>query len=471
MVKGIALLLLGAMFVAVAFSASTKDWKERAIYQVLTDRIERTNGDNTPCDNLSDYCGGTYQGLMNELDYIQNMGFDAIWISPIVTNTPNGYHGYWAQDIYTLNPYFGTESDFVNFVAECHKRDIYVMVDVVANHMGPVGFNYTTLTPFNTQSSYHDCYDYCTNCDIQNYACLRNEIYNCRTAGLPDLNQSNQTVKNTLINWISGLVQKYNVDGLRIDTILEVEADFWGDFCNAAGVYSVGETFSGDVNCLAAYTNDVPGLLSYPMYYSLKNAFMGGDNGQSLVQVNYTQNLYTQQISDPYAMGTFIDNHDNPRWLHLDSDYVYYKSALTYVVYGIGIPIIYYGTEQGYAGGNDPNNREPLWTSNFNQNAELYEFLKLIVSFRQQQNLGPTEYIQRYLLDNFLCWTRGDIMVAVTNQKKNIHYDVCFNPYSPGQKLCNLFYPNDDCVDVDSKGCVPVYLNGGEQKIYYPVDN
>eukprot|EP00122_Pirum_gemmata_P002431 Pgem_evm1s2188 len=64
------------------------------------------------------------------------MGFDAIWISPVIKNTPNGYHGYWAEDIYSLNPYFGTEQDFVDFIKKCHDNDIHVMVDVVGNHMG-----------------------------------------------------------------------------------------------------------------------------------------------------------------------------------------------------------------------------------------------------------------------------------------------------------------------------------------------
>ena len=82
--------------------------------------------------------------------------------------------------------------------------------------------------------------------------------------------------------------------------------------------------------------------------------------------MNYTLEQYQAKIADPYAMGTFIDNHDNERWLYVNGDHVYYKSALVYVLYGTGIPIIYYGTEQGYAGGDDPNNREPLWTSQYN---------------------------------------------------------------------------------------------------------
>ena len=84
------------------------------------------------------------------------MGFDAIWISPIVDNTPGGYHGYWARDWYKVNENFGSEDDLKNLVNEAHNRGIYVMVDVVANHVGPVGTDYSTISPFNKAEHYHE---------------------------------------------------------------------------------------------------------------------------------------------------------------------------------------------------------------------------------------------------------------------------------------------------------------------------
>jgi alpha-amylase len=66
------------------------------------------------------------------------MGFDAIWISPIVTNTPNGYHGYWMQDLYGFNPKFGSKADLQALIQACHSRNMFVMLDVVGNHVGPV---------------------------------------------------------------------------------------------------------------------------------------------------------------------------------------------------------------------------------------------------------------------------------------------------------------------------------------------
>ncbi|KID94029.1 alpha-amylase A type-3 precursor, partial [Metarhizium majus ARSEF 297] len=87
----------------LAHAADTNAWKSRSIYFALTDRIARSSNDNggDPCDNLGDYCGGTFQGLEGKLDYIRGMGFDAIWITPVVANAAGGYHGYWAQDLTT----------------------------------------------------------------------------------------------------------------------------------------------------------------------------------------------------------------------------------------------------------------------------------------------------------------------------------------------------------------------------------
>ena len=130
--------LLVAGFAALASAGDTAAWKQRTVYQLLTDRFARANGDTSGCD-LHNYCGGTYDGIVQHLDYIKDLGFDAIWISPVVDNLDGGYHGYWAKNWEGLNQHFGDEASLKNFVSECHKRDIWVMVDVVANHVAPIG--------------------------------------------------------------------------------------------------------------------------------------------------------------------------------------------------------------------------------------------------------------------------------------------------------------------------------------------
>lgn len=161
-------ILIFLFFSGVVLAETAEQWKSRTIYQLLTDRFARTDGSTNGCGNISNYCGGSYRGLINHLDYIQGMGFDAIWISPIIDNYGGGYHGYWGRDIYTLNSHFGSESDLVELITECHKRGIWVMVDVVANHMGNTDKNYSSNKLFTDAANYHD---YCiiSDHDFQNH--------------------------------------------------------------------------------------------------------------------------------------------------------------------------------------------------------------------------------------------------------------------------------------------------------------
>lgn len=91
------------------------------------------------------------------------MGFDAIWISPVVTNSPGGYHGYWALNWNEINPYFGTAQELKDLVSAAHAKGIWVMVDVVANHVAPIGTDYAQVTPYNQEIHYH------TDCQITNW--------------------------------------------------------------------------------------------------------------------------------------------------------------------------------------------------------------------------------------------------------------------------------------------------------------
>lgn len=104
-----------------------------------------------------------YKGITNNLDYIQGMGFDAIWISPIVDNLDGGYHGYWARNWEKLNDHFGSADDLTALVSACHDKNIWVMVDVVANHVAPIGDDFSQIYPFNHREHYHN------DCEIKNF--------------------------------------------------------------------------------------------------------------------------------------------------------------------------------------------------------------------------------------------------------------------------------------------------------------
>lgn len=111
------------------------------------------------------------------------------------------------------------------------------MVDVVANHMGNLDQNYGQNVPFNSPDHYHD---FCIISDNDFATKNQNRIENCRLASLSDLKQENDWVRTKLLEWIKDLVDKYHIDGIRIDTVPEVPKWFWSQFNKAAGVYAVG---------------------------------------------------------------------------------------------------------------------------------------------------------------------------------------------------------------------------------------
>ena len=132
-----------ALLATIAIAGNTADWKKRSVYQVLTDRYHKNNNDTNACNNLSNYCGGTFNGIANNLDYIAGMGFDAIWISPVIDNLDPGYHGYWGRNWEEINSHFGTKNDLKSLVSKAHSKGIWVMVDVVANHVAPIGTDFS----------------------------------------------------------------------------------------------------------------------------------------------------------------------------------------------------------------------------------------------------------------------------------------------------------------------------------------
>jgi alpha-amylase len=129
-------------------STHVKDWRDEVIYQVLVDRFANGDVNNdflVRPGPLARYQGGDWQGIIDHLDYFQELGVTTLWISPIVKNVEtdadvDAYHGYWAQDLTELNPHFGDLSDLRRMTAAVHERGMKVVLDIVTNHMGQVFF-------------------------------------------------------------------------------------------------------------------------------------------------------------------------------------------------------------------------------------------------------------------------------------------------------------------------------------------
>ena len=124
----LAILVILYTYLALATALTNEAWRSQSIYQLLTDRYARTDGSTTACSDLGKYCGGTWQGIINKLDYIQSMGFTAIWISPITeqiqgtTHYGDAFHGFWPQKINEVNANFGTVGDLQALSAALHQR-------------------------------------------------------------------------------------------------------------------------------------------------------------------------------------------------------------------------------------------------------------------------------------------------------------------------------------------------------------
>ena len=444
--RPIALLILFLLSTTIS-GKSKEEWKSRSIYQILTDRFARTS--DTGYCNYSQYCGGNYQGIINKLDYIKGMGFDAIWISPIVENTEGSYHGYHLTNLYNLNYHFGSEDDFKALITACHNKDIWVMVDVVANHVGPIGTDYSRITPFNLAEHYHDY------CDINDWT-DQWQIENCRLSGLPDLKQENDWVTQQLLNWISDLISKYNIDGIRIDTIMEVPKWFWDKFRSSAGVFQIGEAFNGDIGYVADYQNHLDSVFNYPLYYTIESSFCGSFYNLEGYWFNSRP-----KFPAPEYTATFVENHDNPRFLNRCNDRGKFTNAVVFSLLWEGVPVFYYGGEQYYSGGNDPNNREPLW-DNYNTGTEIYRILGIVNALRKSVSIWNLNIVQRYADDNFYAFTRGNVLACFSNTN-SLQRTITYHEFSEGTKLCNVLY-DGDCVSV-SGGKININM-GDYPKVY-----
>ncbi|QIX00198.1 hypothetical protein AMS68_005715 [Peltaster fructicola] len=473
-------------------AASSADWSSRSIYQVLTDRFARTDLSTTAPCNTGDsiYCNGTWVGIMNKLDYIKDMGFDAVWISPITTqlegNTPYGwaFHGYWQQDITTVNYHFGTEAELIALAAALHSRGMYLMLDVVINHVGwngaPNTVNYTAFNPFSSPSQYH------TYCPI-NYTDTANltQIEDCwlgdTVVSLPDLRTEDASVANTWNTWIANTVSKYSIDGLRLDSAMQVDPAFWAGFGSASNMYMVGEVYNADPTLVCSYQNELPGLLNYPVYWPLFRAFTSTSGNISALASAMTQ--MTDDCKDTSLLGSFSENHDLPRVAEANSDINLAQNILVFTILQDGIPIVYQGQEQHYAalgavmsGEPAPWNREALWLSGYNQSAVLYQLIaKLNLARKNAIGVDVSHLAYRnwpiYQDEHTLAMRKGNMITVLSNQGSNSGtYTLPLNStLLPGTKVTELLTCTE--LTVDGGGGLAVPMSQGLPRVYYPSAN
>ncbi|QRV91311.1 alpha-amylase [Ceratobasidium sp. AG-Ba] len=466
-----------------AFAASAADWQARSIYQVVTDRFATSDGSGPQC-NTADrkYCGGTFKGITSHLDYIQNMGFDAIWISPIVKNIGGStgygeaYHGYWPMDLYNLNDGFGTPDDLKELSAALHKRGMYLMVDVVVNHFAatstPPSLTYSGYTPFNAETDYHPlCWIQDNNNQTQVEQCWVGDT----TVALMDINTESDNVVNTYNAWIKNLTSFYSIDGIRIDTAKHIRKDFWPAFVKSSGVFSIGEILSNETDYTGDYTNYMDAVLDYPSWFAVTQAFASTTGNIALIAQNIPE---TQQHfkNGGISTGAFLENHDQPRFQSWTTDLSLVKNAMAYTFVTDGIPILYYGQEQGYTGGNEPASREALWFSSYQtENKPLVDHVVKMNAVRKASIAADAKFLSTQMKviannTNNIAVQKGKLLSALTNLGSKgaaQTFELTGTGYTANEQLVDVLSCSN--ITADASGNVNIAFTGGNPQIVVPV--
>lgn len=377
------------------------------------------------------------------------------------------YHGYWPEDIYSVNPHFGTADDLLALSDALHARGMFLMIDVVVNHMGsPPTVEYSRYVPFNDSSYYHP-QSFVKNYDSQQ-DCEEGWLGDGHVS-LPDLNTEDPTVVLTLQTWIAKLVQKFKIDGLRIDTVKHVRKKFWPDFVRSAGVWSIGEVLSGDPDYLSSYQPYIGGLLDYGTYYPLKRAFHRG-GGSMYELINLITPEYRSKFRDMQQMSTFMENHDMPRFTHdTNADLAVVKNAMAWTILTDGVPIIYYGQEQSFSGDGDPGSRELMWTSNYNI-TPLYQHIARLNQIRKlswDSGFGTHLTTRLYVDDNVAATQKGPLLMVLTNQGSQAKLRTIFVPtmFKVGTVLVDILTGQSFTVKKSTR----FTLKAGEPRVFLPL--
>jgi glycosidase len=510
------MLALAAPAVALALGyASPSDWRDLTIYQVVTDRFydgsasnNNAQGSYSPADGGAVH-GGDWQGLQQKLDYIAGLGVGAVWISPVVLNAYGEYHGYAARDLASYSPTMGGLPALQSFIQAAHARGLYVIIDMVANHMGDLidsgGSGYPQYdpsgsyvlrwrnaglrhaAPFNNLSLFH------TYGQIGNFSDpeqILGELF-----GLDDLKTETVTVRDALASAYGQMIQLTDCDGFRIDTVKHAELGFWQDFCpriraaaTTAGKINfllLGEVFDGDPAKVGSYTGTKAGgpyLLNsatwFPMAFAARWVFSGNGQPSDLISVYADSNFYDPTVRA--RLGNFFDNHDLGRLASFglaNQDDALLRIALTWLLSSPGIPIVYYGTEQEYDGGGDPYNREDLFDGQwdfgpsagdgFHMAAPLYAHVRALNDLRAQlpalRRGGMTILQADAGHPGVLAYLRihasGNVLVALNTATQGAQTTLPSTGWSAGVVLHDLLAPGRQVV-VGAGGQVSLQVPG-----------
>lgn len=463
-----------------ANNSSNVDWDEARIYFLLTDRFhngDTTNDGITYQDMAEAYHGGDFAGLTKKLDYLEDLGINTIWITPIVDNIDHivnedikqsGYHGYWAKDFTVIDEHLGTVGEFKTLLDEAHQRGMKIMVDVVLNHAG-----YDTVSGESELTAFDGMLR--TNPGSDN---LTQEL-----SGLPDFMTEVKEVRDKLIAWQTSwaelTTEKGNqIDYFRVDTVKHVDHETWKDFKAALTKVNpnfklIGEYFGASIDSNGDYlgNGEMDSLLDFDFKSVAKN-FVNG----SIDQVETVLENRNSKLTNYSTMGQFLSSHDEDGFLYsIGNDTSKMKLAAALQITAKGQPVIYYGEEVNLTGPNSfgvlENNRYDMQFENLTteQQEMLTHYTKLlkiragyskIFSKGDRMKLAGSDTEQYLVFDRSYKMNHVIVGLNTTTTEKTVTFTV---PFEKDTVLIDRYNNVEYVVDDQSQITVtiPASIDGG----------
>lgn len=378
----------------------TLQWPEGAVaYEIFVQSFADADGDSI----------GDFAGLTAKLDYVKELGADAIWLMPIMESP--SYHKYDVTDYRSVHPDYGTMDEFKNMIAEAHKRDIKIIIDFIINHTSSEHPWFLNAKK-GPDAEYRDFYVWAdrdsvaeqiakktTSFDSDNITqwhpvdgdTIAEHYYGFFYGGMPDLNYDNPEVRKEIYDIGRFWLEEVGVDGFRMDAAKHIFPDdrpednhsFWAEFKQEMekvkpDVYIVGEVWA-DTETQLPYIKGFTSLFNFDLGYSILETIQNGKpatysvSGDEL-NVDSTSTFIDMLIANKeqyatrnpnYVDAIFLRNHDQNRVMSvLDNNEDKAKLAASILLTLPGTPYLYYGEEIGMKGMKpDPTIREPfLWS-------------------------------------------------------------------------------------------------------------
>ena len=337
--------------------------------------------------------GGTLNGITENLDYIKKMGFNCLYLNPIFT--AGEYHKYDVVDYYHIDPCFGTEEDFRRLVEDAHDRGMHIIIDGVFNHCSWRFFAFEDVVKNGEKSRYKSWFYDLTfpvrrpddSDKIPGYTCFAYE------RKMPKLNTSNREVQLYFADVGTYWIEKYHIDGWRLDVANEISREFWRIFRNAVKTSKSEAVLIGEVweNAHSWLKGDA---FDSTMNYEFRRICMDylADEQPDGITAAYEFEKMRLRYPDNIVRGqlNLLDSHDVPRFLSMcRGDGSLWKLGCILLILMPGVPSLFYGDECGMEGVLEEEYRQPmLWE----RKDTFGDFICQIITIRNDYIDGKTGY-------------------------------------------------------------------------------